>query len=230
VNDVQPQFLVISIPYLDGKHVATRPKAFIPIIDHLVALHNDGFVHGDIRASNTVLNYSDTDNNKDPEGWLIDFDFGGRKTEAKYLDGYNAYLPDGLRYHGRKGAEIETWHDWYALGQLIFDIHRFDLPEDATPEEEALYRRMHSFWSKINNSPAKKDADILHTYSYDSKMEKIERNTRCNDSVKNKSNEEDTTIGKKEHPSQEHIAALKKFLLYADKHGWTIETEHIFDD
>jgi tRNA A-37 threonylcarbamoyl transferase component Bud32 len=106
VNDVQPQFLVISIPYLVGKHVATRPKAFIPIIDHLVALHNDGFVHGDIRACNTVLNYSDTDNDIDPEGWLIDFDFGGMKTKAKYPDGYNASLPDGLRYPGKKGAEI----------------------------------------------------------------------------------------------------------------------------
>jgi serine/threonine protein kinase len=230
VNDAQPHFLVISIPYLDGKHVATRPKAFIPIIDHLVALHNNGFVHGDIRASNTVLNYSDTDDNKDPEGWLIDFDFGGRKTEAKYPDGYNAYLPDGLRYSGKKGAEIETWHDWYALGRLIFDIHSFDLPEDATPEEDGLYRRMQKFWKRINNSPSKKDADILYTYSYDSKMEKIKRNTSCNDSEKYQSNEEDATIGKKEHPSQEHIAALKKFLRYTDKRGWTLKTKYNLND
>jgi serine/threonine protein kinase len=222
--------LVISIPYLDGKHVATRPKAFIPIIDHLVALHNDGFVHGDIRACNTVLNYSDTDNNKDPEGWLIDFDFGGRKTKAKYLDGYNAYLSDGLRYSGKKGAEIETWHDWYALGRLIFLIHRFNRPQYATSEEGVLYMRMYNFWSRINKNPTKDDEDILHTYSYDSKMEKIKWNTSCSDSEKNQSNEEDATVVKKERPSQEHIAALKKFLLYADKHGWTIETEHIFDD
>jgi hypothetical protein len=49
-------FLLISIPYLLGKHVATRPKAFLPIIDHLVAMHKQGLVHGDIRACNTVLN------------------------------------------------------------------------------------------------------------------------------------------------------------------------------
>jgi serine/threonine protein kinase len=229
VNDVQPQFLVISIPYLDGKHVATRPKAFIPIIDHLVALHNDGFVHGDIRAYNTVLK---SDNNKDPEGWLIDFDFGGRKTEAKYPDGYNINPDDGLRYPGRKGGEIETWHDWYALGHLIFHIHRFKRPQYATSEEGALciYMRMYNFWTRIHKNPTEDDEDILHTYSYDSKMEKIKWNTSCSDSEKNQSNEEDATIGKKEHPSQEHIHALKKFLLYADKHGWTIETEHIFDD
>jgi hypothetical protein len=48
--------------------------------------------------------------------------------------------------------------------------------------------------------------------------------------VKNKSNEEDATIVQKEHPSQEHIAALKKFLLYADKHEWTLQTKYNLND
>jgi hypothetical protein len=92
-------FLLISIPHLHGKHVATRPKAFLPIIDHLVAMHKQDLVHGDIRAYNTVLDYKDTtciNDDDDPKGWLIDFDLGGRVGTATYPNGYNVWLPDGL--------------------------------------------------------------------------------------------------------------------------------------
>jgi hypothetical protein len=55
-------------------------------------------VHGDIRACNTVLRYNDTTLiDDDPKGWLIDFDLGGRVGRAKYPDGYNVSLADGVR-------------------------------------------------------------------------------------------------------------------------------------
>ena len=70
------------------------------------------YVHGDIRAFNTVFEGS--------KGFLIDFDFGGKKVEQLfYPQGYNQLLPDGFR-KGKGGMKIEAWHDWSALGWLIF--------------------------------------------------------------------------------------------------------------
>ena len=111
------QLKVISTPYHEGKHYATHPNQYLPIVDRLEELHNNGYVHGDIRAYNMVLNYEDANN---PKGWLIDFDFGGRINERpKYPSGYVHSLDDGFRL-GKPGKAIEDDHDWYALGQIIF--------------------------------------------------------------------------------------------------------------
>ena len=82
---------------------------FLPIISELEKLHNDGFVHGDIRGFDTVF----TD--QEGQGWLIDFDFGGKESEATtaYPFGYKRTLDDGFR-PGFEGKRIEYWHDWYS--------------------------------------------------------------------------------------------------------------------
>ena len=49
------RLLIISTPFREGYHFAQRPTDFIPIIEHLEHLHNEGFVHGDIRAFNMVM-------------------------------------------------------------------------------------------------------------------------------------------------------------------------------
>jgi hypothetical protein len=66
------RLLIIATRYRPGIHVATKPTAFVPIIEALEKLHALGYVHGDIRAFNTV--FRDTDGEP---GCLIDFDFGG---------------------------------------------------------------------------------------------------------------------------------------------------------
>lgn len=49
------KLLVIATLYLVGRHYATKPTNFLPIIEHLERLHKLGYVHGDIRAFNMVL-------------------------------------------------------------------------------------------------------------------------------------------------------------------------------
>jgi hypothetical protein len=90
-------------------------------------------VHGDIRAYNTVLNYStehsetdqtavgtpsSNDSGNNCEGWLIDFDFGGRHNAASYPKGYKHLLDDGDR-PGREGNKITIMDDWKSLIGLI---------------------------------------------------------------------------------------------------------------
>ena len=115
------KLLVIATPYRPGSHTVTKPKGFVPILSELRKLHDKGFVHGDIRAFNTVFNEEDS------EGYLIDFDYGGRKNEARYPKGYRWELKDGHRL-GSEGNNIEPWHDWYALGQLIFARAHISIP------------------------------------------------------------------------------------------------------
>jgi serine/threonine protein kinase len=140
--------LVIAIPFRKGHHVAKHPGDFLPIIDHLEKLHEAGYVHGDIRAYNTLFQGS--------QGFLIDFDFGGKKCEQLfYPQGYNQLLPDGMR-KGRGGMKIEVWHDWYALGWLIFVVHHIRKPV-AKDEQQLwyLYLDCKDYWMALKTAPPK---------------------------------------------------------------------------
>jgi hypothetical protein len=82
-------------------------------------------VHGDIRGFKTTVFSAVKE-----QGWMIDFDFGGKegkedKETIVFPRGYNRKLDDSLRY-GKDEALVKKWHDWYALGQLIFHCHRFE--------------------------------------------------------------------------------------------------------
>jgi hypothetical protein len=101
-------------------HEAQRPGDFIPIINHLLHLHEQGFVHGDIRAFNMVFDGMD--------GKLIDFDLSGKVGETLYPLGYKTELPDSYRC-GVEQQLIEPHHDWYALGKVIFIFHDFLEPD-----------------------------------------------------------------------------------------------------
>ncbi|KAG7341152.1 hypothetical protein IV203_023103 [Nitzschia inconspicua] len=142
--------LVIAVPYRDGRHYAESPADFLPIIDQLQALHNAGFVHGDIRAYNTVF--------KDhKEGWLIDFDFGGKIDVQTYPKGYKQSLNDGIRM-GEEGKAISKYHDWFALGKLMFSIHY--IPADALTTVE-MYR-LKDHWTHLMESEL--DIDTLKAF------------------------------------------------------------------
>ena len=49
------KLLIIKVPYRKGQHCTTHLSDFTPIIDQLHFLHTNGYVHGDIRAFNTVF-------------------------------------------------------------------------------------------------------------------------------------------------------------------------------
>ena len=132
------KLLIISTEFIKGVHFATRPEHYLEIVNHLYAMHKAGFVHGDIRAFNMVLNY---ENDKKCIGKLIDFDYGGKlSTFPKYPSGYALSLDDGLRL-GSSGAEITASHDWYALGYIIFDLYEL-VHEDYDADDIIVRRRL----------------------------------------------------------------------------------------
>jgi hypothetical protein len=80
--------VVISIPFVDGRHFALAIEDFIPVIKFLQKMHAAGYVHGDIRCFNIVFGKC-----------LIDFDFGGKADDddTTYPAGYVKELRDGFR-------------------------------------------------------------------------------------------------------------------------------------
>ena len=134
---------IISTKFHKGVHYASCPEQYLPIVAHLKALHQGGFVHGDIRAYNMVLSY---DSKNKPNGKLIDFDYGGEiltnetiednalsendngYQNPKYPSGYVDQLEDGSRL-GRPGEAITAFHDWFALGRIIFGLYNLRHPK-----------------------------------------------------------------------------------------------------
>lgn len=144
---------VIVTPYRPGSHVATKPKSFVPIIRQLEKLHAKGFVHGDIRAFNTVFG-EDTD-----EGFLIDFDMGGKAGKRKFPEGYCEDIPDGKRCIGEDNHKnfIQKWHDWFALGRLIFVVHEFVIVPPGTPDaEKGQLANLNDEWKALDKDPTPK--------------------------------------------------------------------------
>jgi hypothetical protein len=144
---------VIATPFRAGKHVAQHPKDFLPIIEHLQSIHKAGYVHGDIRACNTA--FPETEGSG---GYLIDFDFAGKAGKVVYPAGYVRNLDDGYRFgFGKK--EIEKWHDWFALGKLIFEVHEFVPPGDEQLTVKYLFCL--KYWTKLKTDPPKQKIDEL---------------------------------------------------------------------
>jgi hypothetical protein len=142
------QLLVIATPFRKGRHFAKCPTDFLPIIAHLETLHGVGYVHADIRAYNTVFSEQ-----KGGPGFLIDFDFSGRKGKAVYPKGYNPLLPDGYR-SGEGGEKIKVWEDWSAFGKLTFQVHQFDPPGGGIGNDINLWLKFtayQKYWSNIND-------------------------------------------------------------------------------
>jgi hypothetical protein len=112
----ESRLLVISTPFLKGRHYATSPGDFLPLVDQLQELHEEGYVHGDIRGFNTAFaedgGYSQ----------FFDWDLGGKAEQVKYPRYYNASLIDGERLD-RKGQVIRKLDDWCALTNLALVKH-----------------------------------------------------------------------------------------------------------
>ncbi len=100
-----------------------------PPFEQLRELHKNGYVHGDIRGFNVLFSENG--------GGLIDFDFSGTPDDT-YPPGYRRSLTDGDRIgDGKPESEdkkLAFWHDWYALGKLIFSYHDIKPPSEAGSE------------------------------------------------------------------------------------------------
>jgi serine/threonine protein kinase len=206
------QLKIISTPFHTGVHYATHPEHFIPIIDHLEALHINFYVHGDIRAYNMVLNY---ENPKNLFGKLIDFDYGGEVTKKeneylypKYPRGYVQSLHDGVRV-GRPGENITYDHDWRALGSVILELYTL-VPGFITKEANQANLR--------NNRKYQLDCIRMAFLKWDSK--------RYIDLMKEAFLEldEECTILPSENPGP----FLRDYLVLAQKYGFELERTNMF--
>jgi serine/threonine protein kinase len=142
------KLLIIAIPYKEGQHVARKPTDFIPVMEQLQTLHRFGYAHGDIRAFNVVFC-------GDGKGaFLIDFDFSGKPENSKaYPRGYQQHLSDGFRI-GKENSRLAFWHDWYALGQLIFNIFVLIPPSvDQNDDLVVLKAKLSDKWVFLPNQP-----------------------------------------------------------------------------
>jgi hypothetical protein len=148
------QLLVLAIPYIEGRHRVEQPTDFVPIIDRLKTLHDSDYVHGDLRGFNIVFN--DDPRKSEP----IDYDFGGIVGPSTvFPSGYKNELPDGTRL-GSEGDEIQKWHDWYALGQLIFNHHGLEPSDDANENLELRASRASRAWERIGTGTPPSDTMI----------------------------------------------------------------------
>jgi hypothetical protein len=118
------QLLILVTCYIPGKHFARRPADFLPIIVDLVLLHEQSFVHCDIRCFNIAISGN--------EGKLIDLDYGGRVGSVHYPKHYEASLADGVRQRfvkeKRTQETVPKWHDWFALGNVVLTLHEIEPP------------------------------------------------------------------------------------------------------
>jgi hypothetical protein len=121
--DEKGDLLVVQASFCEGEHRAYHVGDFEPIIRQILELHQQGFVHGDLRFFNIVLRGKD--------GSLIDFDLGGRIGEVTFPKGYRFDLPDGDRF-GKPGELILEYHDWYAFVNALEKYHDFHPPAYAT--------------------------------------------------------------------------------------------------
>jgi hypothetical protein len=151
-NEGAKDLTIISTPYRVGTHTSTMPTAFIPIIDQLVALHANNYVHGDIRAYNMVFG------NVTKDGWLIDFDFSGPFKNTTYPTNYQNDLGDGSRL-GKQNEMITKLNDWYALFSVIFMVHVWVDVGGMIDSGDIVYR-----YIKLQKySPTKETGDDIPT-------------------------------------------------------------------
>ena len=105
--------LAIAVDFIPGVHYFETIHQVSSIVKKLSQLHYAGYVHGDIRALNLVVQGNTAE--------FIDFDFCGKKNEVTYPPGYNKRLDDGLR-KGKANQPITTHDDFMAL-KSIFKLH-----------------------------------------------------------------------------------------------------------
>ena len=80
-----------------------------------------------------------------------------------YEQNWNKEVPKGYRTlkHGIWSVDpskdiILPWHDWYALGHLIFEVHRFVIPKGSGDTLELQRSRLNDTWEDLCKDPATK--------------------------------------------------------------------------
>ena len=101
---------IISYDFIPGSHAPQHCAQLRAVVENLLLLHNQNYVHGDIRASNIVF----ADDFKKSQ--LIDFDFCGKDSRTRYPQYFNRDIDDGQRHEDAVGgALLAKCHDWHSL-------------------------------------------------------------------------------------------------------------------
>ena len=102
------------IPGIDGRARQGDKfelKQFLGVVETLSDMHQNGFVHGDIRLANMVFP-------KDGKSSLIDFDFVGKHSNSVYFSRYNCEL-QVRDSRARPNSPMKMEHDRAALKNVI---------------------------------------------------------------------------------------------------------------
>jgi hypothetical protein len=180
------QLLVVSTPYLIGKHYATNPLQLLALVEEVDNLHRKGYVHGDIRGFNVVFQDGVNDESntatvtlKDKvvevdlqgfRGRLIDYDFAGKSVDSpKYPKGFQLVLPDGARA-GKAGDTIVEHHDWVGVRSILFRLHTMTPPAANTGEQEIenlrLREKQHLLSAKFSSAPTSVEIAELKSFLF----------------------------------------------------------------
>ena len=123
--------LAIAVDFIPGVHYFETIHQVSSIVKKLSQLHYAGYVHGDIRALNLVVQGNSAE--------FIDFDFCGKKNEVTYPPGYNKRLDDGLR-EGKANQPITTHDDFMAIQSILDHLHQPH--RDSTADEGQAWNRL----------------------------------------------------------------------------------------
>ena len=94
--------------------------------EHVLTLHHQGFVHGDIRPQNVLVKRPVTGHGA-LSVWLVDFDWAGEINKAKYPFLVNPDLGNGFRRpSGVKGGGVITPVHDLAMVDLMYPHTSYD--------------------------------------------------------------------------------------------------------
>ena len=100
-GDRSSRLLVISTPFVEGRHWAVSPSEFRPLVAQLESLHGKGYVHGDIRCFNIAFGPNQGSR-------LFDFDLGGRVVGEADDDDDDEDGPDSPQLSTYRTSEPES--------------------------------------------------------------------------------------------------------------------------
>jgi serine/threonine protein kinase len=135
-NDDSESLVIISYPFIPGSHVPTYVSQLMSILEELLAMHREGYVHGDVRLRNMVFG-SSVDNSSaegcltpHPQvncyGRIIDFDLSGEEDKDLYPARYVKNLRDTVRHDDAgPSAPLKRIHDMHSFTQILgmFELH-----------------------------------------------------------------------------------------------------------
>jgi len=113
---------LLSYPWIEGSHQATHTDQLADILRCLEKIHNDKYVHGDIRGANLIFSQ------QKGKSKIIDFDFAKKldqNSPPKYPEGYNYELADTRRHRlAREECEMKQEHDRHSLAWIFENFYR----------------------------------------------------------------------------------------------------------